>query len=70
MKYWRREHANGWTAEVRLATDGRFYHRTYESHLVPAGFVDWRVGLWAAQTAADARVPLHACHCMEWQEWV
>ena len=69
MKYWQRVHANGWTAEVRLAGDGRYSHRTYLSHLVPSGFADWRVGLTIAQLAADHRVPAHACECPEWREW-
>jgi hypothetical protein len=67
-KYWRRLHINGWTAAVSLRQDGLYYHRTHESHIIPADFKEAKTELATAQTFADDRVPRHTCACPDWEE--
>jgi hypothetical protein len=55
MKHWRRLHINGWTAAVSLRQDGLYYHRTHESHIIPADFKEAKTELATAQTFADDR---------------
>lgn len=70
MTHWRRQHLNGWSAEVQLSPDGRFLHRTYEQWVIPAHCTEWKATLPLAEHAADARVPRHDCDCAAWAEWL
>jgi CheY-like chemotaxis protein len=67
VEHWKRVHSNGWTAEVWIADDGRYYHRTYEGTGIPEDDPDSEAELIPAENVADARVAAHVCDCPPWE---